>query len=105
MASIFDNGTIFPYPNGTDLNSIVSLLQYNNTVTGGWFGLGILIIVFFVGVMSLKSFEVNKAWAASSFFTAILALLFTLMGIFESKYLWIVFGFLALGMMWLQFER
>lgn len=95
----------FRYPNSTDVSSIVNLLGYNNDVTGGWFGLVILIMVFVISVLSLKTFEMNKAVTAAAFFTAIVGLLFRLMGILADNYFWIPWIFVALGVIWLQFEK
>ena len=96
----------FPFPNGTNINSIVNLLGFvNNELTEGWFGFAMLITIFFISVLSLKQFEMNKAFTAACFFTATMALLFRAMGILADKFLWLPFVFVALGLLWLQFDR
>lgn len=51
--------------------TIIDLMHYDNSITGGFFGIVILIIVFFIFFLSLIRSGVEKAFASSSIITAI----------------------------------
>lgn len=94
----------FPYPNGTD--SIIGLIQYDNTVTQGYFGLVVLIGFFLVAFLSLKEFETGKALAGASFLTGVLGMFLWLMDILADKLVWLPFIMLAFTVgLWLTFFK
>lgn len=61
--------TIFAPP--SNVTGIVDVFSYGNTVTGGLFGIALLLIVFVVSFVALKVYPTEKAMAASSFTTAL----------------------------------
>jgi len=73
--------TALPLFNGTRPYEII---PYVDAVTGGLFGYGILLLIFFVMYVSLSAHPPTKAIAGSSFTTALLAWLFFWMGVGES---------------------
>lgn len=54
-------------------NGFVSLLQWANTLTGNIFGPAVVGGFFFVMFISMKRFQTEKAFLASSFLTAMVA--------------------------------
>ncbi len=93
----------FAYPNSS-VDTIVGLIQYDNSVTGGMFGIAILVSFFIIIMLALKTFEINKAFAGAAFVTAILGFLLRMMDVLADRFLWIPFVLLALSIVWLQFS-
>jgi hypothetical protein len=55
---------------------IVEMLNYNNTVTDNFFGVGIIIAVFFVLFVAMKSHETETALSSSLLISTLIAYLF-----------------------------
>lgn len=94
----------FPYPNDS-VSSIVGLLEYNNVITGGLFAYVSLLGFFIIGVLALKEFETGKAIVGSAFLTGVLGFFLFLMGLIDSRILWLPIAFLAVGTVWLIFQK
>ena len=64
------------FPNPTDVNSVVSLFSYNNSITNGLFMTLILLTIWVVLFMTLKmNWRTEAALGASSSVTVVLAIL------------------------------
>jgi len=67
--------TTFDWPNnfsnGTAITGIGTMFQYASYVTEGFFGLGILLIIFLISLIGGMMFGVRRALASSSFITFI----------------------------------
>lgn len=61
-----------------------------NTASGGVLGSFLLIIIFAIMFISLKQFELSKAFAASSFLTLFVAILFRIIGLIGDANLYFV---------------
>lgn len=90
----------FEYPtnfsNGTEylnVEGIGSFFQYTNYATGGWFGSGVLGIIFFMVFMVSMSAGSRKALLASSFITFVFSTYFALLGLVSP---FVVFGLIVL---------
>ena len=68
----------YPLENITDP---VGFLLYTNKLTGYMMGPAIVGAFFIIMLISMKRYETEKAFAASSFLSAILCFLFFLMGL------------------------
>ena len=55
------------------------IFPYLTTITGGYFGTFLLLIIFLTGLIVLGGLKFEKALIASSFFTAIMATLLFLL--------------------------
>lgn len=94
----------FPYPNES-VSSIIGLIEYNNEITGGLFAMVSLLGFFIIGVLALKEFETGQAIVGSAFLTMVLGFFLFLMGVIDSKLLWLPVAFLAGGTVWLIFQK
>ncbi len=79
----------FDSPGSQNLTDTTELIQYLNSVTDFWFGPIILIAIFVIAFISLVGKTVKKSapFAAASFITAIIAILFRAMGIVNDSWL------------------
>lgn len=68
----------FPHPNAT---SLVDFLTYGNTVTNDFFGIGILIAIFFVVFVAGKNYPTTTAFSASVMITTLASVLMALLGL------------------------
>lgn len=75
----------YSYP--TNLTGIGDILIYNNSSSGGLFGLMILIAIFIISLLTMKRFKDEIVLVASSAITAISAVLFWIMGLISTEIL------------------
>lgn len=75
-------GVIFPDPNATAVN-FIDKLRYIDSLTdvgsGGMLGLVILIVIFSVLFLMMKSFKMESALAVSALITAVCGVLIRIM--------------------------
>lgn len=68
---------VVDYPDN-NITNIVELIDYVNEITNvggtGFFGVGILIIIFFVGFLSTKAYSFSRSFGFASFLTLITGL-------------------------------
>lgn len=91
----FVNGSWVPYTmfNGTTL---LDMGQYINATLGGFFGFGILIVVFFVTFVIGSRYSPTTALSSSMFITTILAFLLASVDLFPDQFVIIfVLGLVA----------
>ena len=86
----------FPIPNGTN-QTFVDLMLTANSFSDGWLGLGMLIAIFSLFFFPLIGFSPLRAFATSSFITAIISFLFAAMGLISVLELTIVIIIFSLG--------
>jgi hypothetical protein len=72
---------LYNTPNAT---SIVDLFSYGNYVTNNVFGLFILVSVFLVMFLAMKQYPTEKAFASSSFTTALVSYMLSILGLVPS---------------------
>ena len=96
----------FAYPSG-NVTSITNLLPYLNSVTTGYFGVGILLCVFLITFVTGKSFSAEKALSFSGFLTMIVAVLLRMMSLITDGVLtFVVIMFCAITLwMWMQRQQ
>lgn len=59
--------------NMTSANNVYDLFSSVNSLSNGFYGLFILLIVFIVSFAFMKNFDTKTAFIASSFITAVIA--------------------------------
>jgi len=85
-------------PSEMNVTGWSGLLLWANVVTDQWFGAMILLAIFLIMFITLIfTAEPAKAFAVSSFLTAIIALLFRGIGIIGAEPLLIAIVFAAIG--------
>lgn len=67
------------YPNPENFSSFPGLMQYDNTVTGGIYGYGILLMVWVISFAALSHYVKKYALASSCFVTLTVAYLLWLL--------------------------
>jgi len=77
---------VFPQPN---ITRPYELITYSNTVTDGMFGVIILLCLFIVIFMSLKTYKTSAAMGAACFITTLLAIMLRLMGALSDTILFV----------------
>ncbi|MBU1449276.1 hypothetical protein KKF45_05520 [Patescibacteria group bacterium] len=75
------------YAMPSNLTNVHGLAGYVNSVTDGMFFTMILFAFYVILFMSLKSYNTERAWAASSFITMVIAIFFGTMTLVPS---WVV---------------
>ena len=70
----------FMYPTPA-FTSFMDLFTFANAATGNLFGYGVILSVFAITFLSLKSYETEKAFTAAGTITATLAILMNIAGI------------------------
>lgn len=63
----------YPTPDYADL---AEFMVYHNEITSGWFSLVILFCFWIVVFINLKNYQTPEAFAAASFLSSIVSLLF-----------------------------
>lgn len=84
------------YEEPTNITDFGDLFQWNNRVTNSMFGLGVLLIVFFVSFVLLKGFESSQAFTGCVFFTFLTAVTLRLIGILDT--VWVIASGLIMGL-------
>jgi uncharacterized membrane protein YiaA len=74
------------YEQPINITSFIDLFQWTNRVTGYYFGIGILIAVFFISFVLLKAFESKQAFVGCLFVTSIVAITLRLIDILNNTW-------------------
>ncbi len=82
----------FAYPSA-NLTSIEQLLPFVNTLTGGYFGTIILLMIFVITFIAGKSFSTEKALSFSGFITLISAIFLRMLNLINDG----VLGFVTIA--------
>ena len=95
------------YPELTNMSAAIlpDMMRYSSTVTNGWFGFGILAIVWIVLFLNLMFAERNKAISTATLVVGILSIPLRLMSVVSDS---VMFGALvcaALSIFWMLFTK
>lgn len=103
------NGSIwYPYEvlgNQTNITSIGAIGQYDNQITGGVFGLVLLVSFFVVCFMALSYREEYSALPVSLFLTTILSYLMAAIDMLADEVAWAATVLLAIGAVIYMYAR
>lgn len=98
----------YEYPSnfsgGQNVSGIGSFFQYANYATGSKLGYMILLGIFAISFMSLKTFSSTKAFASSSFITAFLSIFLMRMGLISPVISIILFAVAIIGILVIRDE-
>ncbi len=95
----------YPYPSGTNMTGIVSIMNYVNVVTKGYFGFGVLIAISLITFLTTMTYSYQKALGVSSFVTFLVALLFMSLNLINGLVFFGSVVFLLMGLMSLYGEN
>jgi len=90
------------YP-GNNMTSIVDLIDYVNNITGGigLFGIGMLIIIFFVSFLSTKAYTFSRAFGFASFLTMISGIFLRFLGLINDAVFFITVVLFVISLIFL----
>ena len=94
----------FTFPDN-NVSGIIEFLNYTNSTTGGFLGIGILIIIGFVSFFATKSYTSERAMAFAGFITLISAILMRFIGLINDQTMFIVIVLFVLSVIFLMRER
>jgi len=90
----------------TNISSISDLMVYNNDVTGGFFSIGILFVIFIILFMlSRKTNDGAESIAISAFITSISGILLSVAGLFPQEYVLLPIGLAAVSFIMLVMSK
>lgn len=81
------------------------LVDYVNGITGGYFGISILIMLGAVIFISLKDYSTDKAFGITSTILFILTIMMRFLGIISDSVFYFVLALTGFGIIWLIRER
>lgn len=73
------------FPNATNITSIQKLMQFDNTITGGMFGIVLLIALWFVSFLGLGLYPKERSIMVASFITFLASILLAVIGIIDGR--------------------
>ena len=97
-------------PNATDSESLNTFMGFINRTADGFFFPVILLVIWFISFISIYKNEgqgrnaTAKAFTISSFFTSILSIMLVLLGYLSSKFMYLQFILVGIGVIWLKME-
>lgn len=90
------------YPD-INLTRPYGLFQYANTVTNSMFGIVIIILAFIILMASMSRFGIKHSFAASSFVTLLLTIMFRLLSIVSDAVVFVMIFLTVIGLATLIF--
>ena len=99
----------FDYPtnfsNGTSVDGVGSMFAYGAYATGGWFGYGILFMIFIIafGVSALAN--IGRAFASAIFITFIFSIYFARIEMVSHIFPLVLLTMVIIGFFWAKSER
>lgn len=97
--------------NSSDSENLNTFLGYINRITENLFFPVMLLVVWFIAFISIYSNEGQgrsasaKAFTVSSFFTSVLSIMLVLLGYMSSKFMYLQFILVGIGIVWLKMEQ
>ena len=81
------------HANATNITGVTGLLQYNNTVTDGYFGMFFLAALWIVSFLALSTYRKDAAIVPATFVTWLVCALFVAIGLADTGLLmWFTAG-------------
>ena len=96
-----------PYSYPENVTSFLSLLHYANDAVGGFFGVGILVVIALITFLSTKMYSFERSFAMSAFFTFLAGLLLKFMSLIPDGAFFATIAYLvgAMVMLWIEREK
>jgi hypothetical protein len=91
--------------NWTDITTIQGTLGAANTVTGGWFWLGMLIMLDVIIFILLMNSGIEAAALAAGFFGLVLGILFAYMNLIAWQWVLAFVGLLVFVFIYITYNR
>ena len=94
----------FPYP-PENMTSVFDLMSHANTLTDGFLGTGILIVVAVISFIATKMFSTDKALGFAGFLSLMVAILLRFMNLINDMVLYITIVLVAGVFIWIYSMR
>ena len=91
-------------PTGNDTLGFYEYFNYVNVVSTGLFFPVMMFVIWIIAFFALKQYSSARAWTFASFFCSILSILLAVMDLISSKFMYVFFIFLVVGLVWLKLE-
>ena len=90
------------YPNPTNLTDIGSLLTYANTVTGNFFGVGIVVALYMIVFLNVKlrGERTPDSFVLAGYISLIPAMILFFMGLFTNAQFFTVLALFIIPIAW-----
>jgi len=75
------------YLEPSNITNVGEILPYLNVVMDNIFGVGLLVVFFFISFLSMKEYRTDRAFASAAFITMPIAILFFIMGLINTTIL------------------
>ena len=93
------------FSNGTSVDGIGSLFQYATYATDGWFGTGVVAIVFMMSFGAFALMNIGRAFASASFISLVFAVYFARIESVSPTLPLIIMVATIVGFFWAKGER
>jgi hypothetical protein len=93
----------FEYPGG--MTSVIDLIKYADGLLGGFFGVGLLIVIGVVAFISSKSYSSEKALGFAGFLTLLSAIILRFMVLIDDIVLYFVVVMFVGIIIWMSVSR
>jgi hypothetical protein len=99
---------IYPLPSNASQNitGFATLFHYVNTdLSGGIFALMLMLGIFVVIFISLKSYRTGNAFLVASFFNVIISIFFRVLGEISNKWMYLSIVLVGVGIVWVHIDN
>lgn len=97
---------IYAMPNVTNSEGFLGLIRFSNDASDGIFmPLMVLVIYAVLFMISINITSAGKAFAFTSFICAVLSMPLTVLGLFASNYMYLLFFLTGVGVVWMKLEN
>lgn len=97
--------TYYPVPTGNDTKGFFEMFKFIGvTASEGLFWPVILLVIWVVAFLALKSYSTSRAWTFASFFCSILGIMLAVLDYMAPNWMYLCFFLTAVGLVWLKLE-
>lgn len=97
--------TYYTVPTANDTKGFFEIFKYIGvTASGGLFWPVILLVIWVVTFIALKSYSTSRAWTFASFFCSVLGILLAVMDYMAPTWMYLCIFLTAIGAVWLKLE-
>ena len=93
------------YTMPTNITSITDWMQWGNVITGNWYGIVLIVMIFVITYISLKDYPNKRAFAAAAFITGITTVLLRFIGLVDTWTLSVVIAMNMVGIIVLLTDK
>ena len=93
-------------PTSNDTLGFYEFFNYiNETATGGLFFPVILLVIWVITFIGTKQYSTSRAWTSASVVSGFLSIPLAIGGLISPRWMYLLFVFIAAGVLWLKIEQ